>query len=144
MILKAEKEHLKVLTELALKMWKNHSFAELEEEFKELLSKDTVQFFLKYENTLPVGFAQCQLRTDYVEGTTTSPVGYLEGIFITDSCRHKGYAKELLTACEKWAKEKGCSEFASDCELDNHVSLAFHKAMGFSEANRIICFTKTI
>ena len=46
--------------------------------------------------------------------------------------------------CEKWAKEKGCSEFASDCDLDNDVSLAFHINMGFTEVNRIICFTKQI
>ena len=34
--------------------------------------------------------------------------------------------------------------FASDCELDNAGSLQFHIAMGFTEANRIICFTKRI
>lgn len=34
--------------------------------------------------------------------------------------------KELCLECEKWAKGKGCSEFASDCELTNYESLAFH------------------
>ena len=37
---------------------------------------------------------------------------------------------------------KGCSEFASDCELDNEESLQLHRALGFEEANRIICFKK--
>ena len=37
-----------------------------------------------------VGFAQCGLRRDYVEGTDSSPVGYLEGIFIKEEYR-KGY-----------------------------------------------------
>lgn len=36
-----------------------------------------------------IGFAQCQLRCDYVEGTKTTPVGYLEGIFIKDGYRRK-------------------------------------------------------
>ncbi|MDE6845684.1 MAG: GNAT family N-acetyltransferase [Lachnospiraceae bacterium] len=63
------------------------------------------QIFLKYENDIPVGFAQCQLRHDYVEGTETSPVGYLEGIFIMENYRNRGYAKELLNECEKWAKK---------------------------------------
>ena len=49
------------------------------------------QFFLKYENDFPIGFAQCQLRYDYVEGTKSSPVGYLEGIFVKEGYRSKGY-----------------------------------------------------
>lgn len=52
--------------------------------------------------------------------------------------------KELLNECEKWAKEKGCREFASDCELENKMSQQFHLSMGFKEANRIICFTKEL
>ena len=55
-----------------------------------------------------------------------------------------GFAQELLSECQKWAKKKGCQEFASDCELDNATSLKFHMAMGFEEANRIICFTKKL
>ena len=36
------------------------------------------------EDGRPAGFAQCQLRRDYVEGTKTSPVGYPEGIFVAE------------------------------------------------------------
>lgn len=50
----------------------------------------------------------------------------------------------LSKACEKWAIGMGCKEFASDCELDNKESLKFHLAIGFTEANRIICFTKQL
>ena len=45
--------------------------------------------------------------------------------------RKAGNAILLLTACENWAKEQGCLEFASDCELINAKSLDFHKSMGF-------------
>ena len=79
-----------------------------------------------------------------MEGTETSPVGYLEGIFIKKEYRNKGYAKELLEECERWAKSMGCQEFASDCEADNSDSFHFHKAVSFTEANRIICFTKKL
>ncbi|MBQ8549445.1 MAG: GNAT family N-acetyltransferase, partial [Lachnospiraceae bacterium] len=71
-------------------------------------------------------------------------VGYLEGIFVEESYRNKGCAKELLKQCEVWAKDMGCTEFASDCELTNTGSLAFHLKMGFEEANRVICFTKKL
>ena len=144
MIKKAGNNDLEALAKLAILMWQNHSITELINEFSEIIENGKSVFFLKYEYDVPVGFAQCQLRTDYVEGTKTSPVGYLEGIFVKEQCRHKGYAKELLVECEAWAKENGCSEFASDCEINNIDSFHFHQAMNFVEANRIICFTKAL
>lgn len=144
MIKKAGNNDLETLAKLASEMWHNHSINELINEFSEIMINGKSQLFLKYENEFPIGFAQCQLRYDYVEGTSTSPVGYLEGIFVKESYRSKGYAKELLTECEVWAKGNGCQEFASDCEIDNINSLHFHKAMNFTEANRIICFTKLL
>lgn len=144
MIRSAVKSDARILAELAVRMWKDNTVMDLEKEFEELITDDKAVCFLKYVDDKAIGFAQCQLRTDYVEGTETSPVGYLEGIFIAEGYRHNGYAKELLRECEKWAKEKNCSEFASDCELGNNGSLNFHIAMGFEEINRIICFRKDL
>ena len=45
------------------------------------------------------GFAQCGLRFDYVEGTDSSPVGYLEGIFVLEEYKKRGYAKENRIIC---------------------------------------------
>ncbi len=144
MTVKAEMKDISTVAKLAVLMWDDNTVEDLIQEFTELFTKGKVQFFLKYENDIPVGFAQCQLRSDYVEGTETSPVGYLEGIFVREEYRHQGYAKELLAECEDWAREQGAEEFASDCELDNTDSYRFHMAVGFTEANRIICFTKKI
>ena len=144
MIKSAGKSETRTLEELAIQLWDSHTVPDLEKEFEHLVQSDRAVCFIKYVDNTAVGFAQCQLRTDYVEGTETSPVGYLEGIFVVKAYRHKGYAKELLMECEKWAKDKNCSEFASDCELDNIDSLRFHMNMGFEEANRIICFRKNI
>ena len=144
MVRKATNSDAHVLAEMAIQMWDSHTVDELETEFSDTINNKQSVFFIKYVNDVPVGFAQCGLRTDYVEGTESSPVGYLEGIFIKKDYRNNGYAKELLLSCETWAKNMGCTEFASDCELDNIGSLKFHIAMGFDEANRIICFKKTI
>lgn len=144
MVEKAELKDISTVANLAVLMWDDNTAEDLIREFTEIYSKGKAQFFLKYEDDIPVGFAQCQLRSDYVEGTETSPVGYLEGIFVREEYRHKGYAKELLDACEAWAGEQGCREFASDCELENTGSYRFHLAVGFAEANRIICFTKKL
>lgn len=144
MIKRADKNDADVLASLAIQMWHDNGPVELADDFRELLMNENAACFLKYICGKPIAFAQCQLRHDYVEGTDSSPVGYLEGIFITEEYRRKGYAAELLTECEKWAKEKGCTEFASDCELVNTDSLRFHLAMGFEETNRIICFKKNL
>lgn len=144
MVRKATEKDIGTIADLAALLWSDNSAAELAGEFQEILSQNDARIFLKYDNGVAVGFAQCQLRHDYVEGTETTPVGYLEGIFITENCRNRGYAKELLKECETWAKDRGCKEFASDCEIDNDNSLRFHKAMNFTEANRIICFTKKL
>lgn len=144
MIRKATKEDVICIAEMAIIMWDSCTAEELAEEFEVVLGNEECAIYLYCIDNMPIGFAQCGLRHDYVEGTESSPAGYLEGIFIREEYRKNGYAKDLLVECEKWAKEKGCSEFASDCELDNEVSFAFHMNMGFTEANRIICFTKRI
>ncbi len=144
MIRKAETKDLPVLAALACWLWSHHTVAEMEAEFAEIIAKPDAAFFLAYHSEEAIGFAQCQLRCDYVEGTASSPVGYLEGIYVAEEYRQQGIARELLAACESWAKAKGCAEFASDCELDNAQSLQFHRNVGFEEANRIICFTKKL
>ena len=67
------------------------------------------------------------------------PAGYNAA----ERAAHSGM-KVLLAACEAWAASQGSREFASDCELDNTGSLAFHLHSGFTEANRIICFVKPL
>ena len=140
----ADISDVNIVAKLASELWTNHSLDDLIKEFSELLSYNKAYIVLQYVDALPIGFAQCQIRNEYVEGTETTPVGYLEGIYIKPNFRKCGYAKQLLKECEKWAKLKGCKEFASDCQLDNVESFKFHLSSGFSEANRIICFTKKL
>ena len=144
MIRKAIQSDLLPLTELALKLWPGHDREELAAEFAQTIRREDAAFFLCVDGETAVGFAQCGLRRDYVEGTSSSPVGYLEGVFVEEAYRGQGIAKRLLAACEGWARERGCREFASDCELGNEGSLRFHLGTGFREANRIICFTKEL
>ena len=144
MIHRARIADAEALAGLAIQMWPDHDSEEMAAEFRKLVKDDEAVCFIKYVDDEPIGFSQCQLRRDYVEGTESSPVGYLEGIFVSEEYRKKGYAAELLSECEKWAKEKGCTEFASDCELDNADSFRFHISLGFKEANRIICFRKDL
>lgn len=144
LIRKALSEDARITAELAVLLWPDHTIDELTEETAPLLSDDESAVFLALAGNDPVAFAQCQLRHDYVEGTESSPVGYLEGIYVAEAYRKHGIARDLLACCEKWAKEKGCREFASDCELTNLESQAFHQAVGFREANRIVAYVREL
>lgn len=144
MIRKAEKSDAVKLAPLVKKLWPEHSAHELIHIIGEYTDKATSCVYV-YENGEDlIGTALCCLRNDYVEGCDTSPVGYLEGVFVEEAYRRQGIACALVKECEKWAKEKGCSEFASDCELTNTTSLSFHLNIGFEEENRLICFKKHI
>lgn len=143
-IVRSKREDAPAAAKLAVQMWTSHTAAEMTQEFEALIATPECAVFLAFEEDRAVGFAQCQLRHDYVEGTESSPVGYLEGVFVEPAHQRRGMAKALLAACENWAREMGCSEFASDCELSNEESLAFHLALGFEEMNRVICFAKRL
>ena len=76
MIRKAEIKDLPILAELACQLWPDHTVEEMRTEFAKILAKPGAAYFLAYAEETAIGFAQCQLRHDYVEGTDSSPVGY--------------------------------------------------------------------
>lgn len=143
MIISAKGEKLSHAAALAAELWPESTREELLAEM-EAMSPGEGVVFLAEEDGLPAGFARCQLRHDYVEGTSHSPVGYLEGIYVRKEFRGRGIARALSAACESWSAGQGCLEFASDCEWDNAGSIAFHLGAGFTLANRIVCFTKRL
>lgn len=144
-IRKAQLEDLAAAVRLAGELWPEHSVEELEAELEPYLEKEDGAIFLAYDrNHRPCGFAQCGLRRDYVEGTSVSPVGYLEGVYVRKAYRRRGIARLLVETCQQWAIQMNCREFASDCELANEDSRRFHLALGFEEANRIICFVRRL
>ncbi|TKX32467.1 aminoglycoside 6'-N-acetyltransferase [Campylobacter aviculae] len=132
----------KVLSLSSLLFKKN--IVELRLEFENILKNSKYAVFLLELNNLCVGFAYVCVRNDYVEGTFSSPVGYLEGIYMQKNYRKKSYAKKLLAYCENWILNQGIDEIASDCELNNIQSFNFHLHCGFKEVSKIICFTKKL
>jgi aminoglycoside 6'-N-acetyltransferase I len=91
-----------------------------------------------------VGFAEAKLRRDYVNGTETSPVGFLEGWYVVPAWRGRGVGRTLVAAVEAWTRGRGCSELASDVVLDNRDALAAHAACGFEETERVVYFRKRV
>ena len=92
----------------------------------------------------PIGFAEASLRRDYVNGCETSPVAFLEGIYVMPHARGQGVGRALDAAVRDWAIVRGCREYASDALLDNRESHAFHAALGFEETERIVYFRRVL
>lgn len=91
-----------------------------------------------------VGFAEVSIRADHVEGTTSSPVPYLEGWFVAEPFRGRGIGRALLAFAETWARNRGFREFASDADPANAASLRAHAKLGFREVGRSVHFVKTL
>src|SRR5262245_1699526 len=90
-----------------------------------------------------VAFIETGLR-DYGDGCETSPVGYIEAWYVDEHIRGQKLGRELVHVAEGWAREKGCSEMASDTWLENEASIAAHLKLGYQEADRLVHFVKRL
>lgn len=91
-----------------------------------------------------VGFVEASVRSDYVNGAESSPVAFLEGIYVVPEARRKGIAAALVAAVTRWALDVGCRELASDALLENQASHAVHRALGFQETERVVFFRRVL
>jgi len=141
LIVAVSKENEQEWAKLCVALWPDNTIGDM---LDELHKGELPNEFLYYADNEAVAFISLSLRHDYVEGTESSPVGYLEGIYVKPNHRKSGFAAKMVDFAKDWAISKGCSELASDCSLENVDSLEFHKRIGFEEANRIICFTMSL
>lgn len=143
-IVYATNNHQKYYIKLGQALWPESSTVELEQSFNEIMASDRDRIlFYQVEEEL-VGFMHLSIRIDYVEGTEASPTGFIEGVYVKEAHRRKGYSQQLLETGEAWLKKKGCQQIGSDIHLDNEISYHFHKSLGFKEASRLIAFIKDI
>lgn len=135
---------INITAQLMLELWNDANLKEAIENCKRISTTTNEAIFLAKNKNDYIGFIYLSLRQEYVEGTSSAPVVYIEGIYIKPTFQQKGIGRFLVQQGEKRGKSKGAKEFASDTETFNQQSINFHKKVGFREANRIVCFIKTI
>jgi len=104
-------------------------------------------FFVVCVDDKIIAFVHGAIRTEYIEGSEqykNPKVGYIESLFVLPQYRKQGIAKRLCTMLEKWAKNQGANEFASDAYADNKESIAFHESIGLTASPPIIHFIKKL
>lgn len=115
------------------------------QEIDEILGRaDQAGFLARDADGRAIGFAEAAVRHDYVEDCETSPVGFLEGIYVAPHARRQGVAKALVDHVAVWTRMQGCSELASDARLDNLASHQMHAALGFAETARVVFFKRVL
>jgi aminoglycoside 6'-N-acetyltransferase I len=92
---------------------------------------------------VPIGFVELSIRP-YAAGCATNRVAFVEGWFVGPQYRGQGTGAALMKAAEEWGRANRCTELASDTELHNDGSIAAHKALGFEETERQVCFRKSL
>lgn len=132
------KHDLPELVRLASKLWPDSEH--LENEFDKIIGNpNEIVFFIE-----GIGFAHYAIRHDYVNGSSTSPLVYLEGIYVEEAYRKQGFASLLIEQGETWGKKRGALEMGSDVLIENEKSMLFHEKVGFKEAERVVCYIKRI
>ncbi len=131
--------------EMALALWSYESAEDMESLFHTLFSSENDQMLIcKTDEGIGVGFANISLRKDYVEGSNSSPVGYIEGIYVKPEFRKQSIARKFIELAEEWSRERGCTEIGSDTEVENIESQNFHRNIGFEGESHIVHFIKGI
>jgi aminoglycoside 6'-N-acetyltransferase I len=90
-----------------------------------------------------VGFLELDFRK-YAPGCRSSPVAFIEGWHVEARFRGRGIGRALVEAAEARARALGHDEIASDAELDNTDGIAAHRALGYEEVERVVCFHRSL
>lgn len=90
-----------------------------------------------------VGFIEASLR-NIVDGCIGGPVGYIEGLYVRPDCRGRGIGRALVDCAVDWFRDSGCSEMATDSELEDGDAQSYWLGLGFEETWRVVQFRKTL
>jgi aminoglycoside 6'-N-acetyltransferase I len=123
-------------------LYPEYSQEELLSEIKKIFHEKTIVGELDYlvlvyekdKKTLG-GFIETSIRQN-VSKCQSSPVGYIESLYVDSDIRRNGIARDLVIESEKWVIEKKCSDFAVDTDPNRKGSIDFYLSCGFTEVKR--------
>jgi aminoglycoside 6'-N-acetyltransferase I len=125
-------------------LWPDEDPLQMEAELPRMRADpDQVAFVAQRDDGLLCGFAEAAVRA-YANGVDESPCAFLEGWWVDEDVRRTGVGRALVAAVEDWARARGFTELGSDALLDNLVSHQAHRALGFEERERVVCFRKRL
>jgi aminoglycoside 6'-N-acetyltransferase I len=125
-------------------LWPDADRDELASELADFLADpDQVAFVADRGGGRLCGFSEASVRP-FANSNDERPCAFLEGWWVDEDVRRVGIGRDLVRAVEDWAKGRGFRELGSDALLDNTVSHAAHRALGFQERERVVYFRKLL
>ena len=145
-IRRASERDLDAWADLRAALWPDVSVEDHRTEAKDALNQPDglVAHVAETPDGVIAGFIEAALRHDYVNGCDTSPVAFVEGLYVRPEHRKADVARRLCAAVADWGRAQGCTELASDADADNLEAHAFHQAIGFEETERVVYFRMTL
>lgn len=144
-IVRAAAVHLESWAQMRAALWPDASVADHRDDIAAMLANEGLIAFVALDGQGDaIAFVEVALRHDYVNGCETSPVLFVEGLYVAPDARRGGVARALIDAVAAWGQSQGCTEMASDADIANLSSHAFHHTAGFSETERVVYFRKLI
>ena len=125
-------------------LYPNSDRHELREDLEKIEQNPFYRTFLAKSGDQVIGFITLSIRTDYVEGARTSPVGYMEAIYVKSDYRSTGVARLLFEQGEAWLKAQECTEIGSDTWHNNKAAQDFHLKLGFKKEDVLVHYIKKL
>lgn len=141
-IIKVTENEFKDWALMRHELWPDHSTLAHLKEIQKLYGDHYLSWLASYDNQI-IGFCEASLR-NFANGCESSPVAFLEGIWVDPGHRRQKVSFSLLGAVQRWAISKGITELGSDTEIENQLSQLCHQHWGFEETERVVYFRKKL
>lgn len=131
-------EHLR----MRVALWPDEDPTDLATSIDQLLSDaNQVAFVAERPAGGLCGMVEAGVRP-FANGVDEAPCAFVEGWWVDADVRRTGVGGSLIAAVEDWARSRGFHELGSDALLENTLSHAAHRALGFEERERTVNFRK--
>lgn len=136
------------ITRSQFSLWKKYRravYRSIDDDFDEVemdkivCDDDWFCYFLTDDKKQHIGMIEMSSR-NIVDGCLSSPVAYIEGLYIEEQHQGQGIGKQVIDTLHIWCRKKGFTEIAADTELDNVNAQKYFNAVGFKETYRVVEF----
>lgn len=139
----ATQADFKFWSQMRAALWPSSTAEEHLTDLKHMFNLEAFKGWIALDDKKVIGFAEAYLRP-FANGCESRPVVFLEGIWVEETYRRQGIARQMIKAIETWAKSLGIDEIGSDTELSNSFSQRCHSKWGFEETERVVYFRKKL
>lgn len=137
--------YIEMVAKLEKELWNDNSALQnYKTSIKLGLKRGNYNIFLALENDIPLGYVETDIFYSWDEIYSSLPILQICGLYVSPIARKQGIATSLIKECEKYARNFGCKQIASNYYSFNTISTNLHQKLGFKETSRIVNVIKDL